>query len=173
MAVIDRSLFNGILFLLFALSRRSFLSFVFTFISFNRAILWDNADRGSIPCLIRKKIVWVSHPQVSEEIWGGQGQSTKLQWRILTLTWESEDSSNRNVIDPVRALNASERAIPDMIQAAGASTSISRTCMMPQNYSKETTQHNYTAISQSFSHHDSRKVHRCDNIENCKWTCIR
>lgn len=48
-----------------------------------------------------------------------------------TLTSTSENPGkpgNWNLIDRVKTSKASERAIPDMMQAAGASTSISRTC---------------------------------------------
>jgi hypothetical protein len=47
---------------------------------------------------------------------------------MLKSTWEvPDDPGSWNLIDRVKTLKASERAIPDMMHAAGASTSIRRT----------------------------------------------
>lgn len=52
----------------------------------------------------------------------------------LTSSWESPTTpGNWNLIDRVKTSKAAERAIPDMMHAAGASTSISRTCNKSQN----------------------------------------
>lgn len=52
---------------------------------------------------------------------------------MCTETWELIDApGNWNLIDCVKTSKASERAIPDKMQAAGASTSIRRTYYVTQ-----------------------------------------